>query len=675
METSMFASINIWNKNDVWVDDAMVTHCLKCGTPFNVIIRKHHCRACGNIFCATCTSNTMMIPDFIVDKPSPADYWNPSHYIKSLKGPKEKVCPDCFVFITGKMQSYSNIAKILNNPCSIDKIKKLSDIDVDIKNHYFDHLRNIQYYLPNHQYSPHDQKILNINSSNFAGHSKYLMHLIKSINWRQVLCDETFSSQRSSVTQNSADMIMDLLNCEKKVPCANLYCTRTCQETLSCDDCIGILFSSANYLPDEILTYLFSIIGSTSENVILNHLSFFVGLIKNNNDNKLLESLLYDIISSSCKNIYRSFWLLTNERDDATKQQVLNINLFLNLFDPELIDQMTREYLFYADLIENLHDPVPYLRKEFDQLKPITVPYDPSIYLLDVDLNSISIKNSYTKPVIITFETNVGPKRILFKKESIMNDVIVLNLMTICDIILKENVHKNFDAVVYPVMPITRDSGMIELVDNSTTVHDILNSKKTILQHILETNENKIIGQVIEKYMFSLVSYTLHSYFIGLGDRHLQNIMITDDGSIFHIDFGFILGKDAHPITFGDIKLNTGMLDVLGGQGSIKYEAYLELCADGVIVLRKYFNIFFVLLCQLKSKALNETNIEKFILSRFQPRQSDNSVVTELLTVIKHSNDTYSDIIRDFLHYHTQEKTVQNRFGQIMNAAINLFGK
>uniref|UniRef100_A0A6C0CC43 FYVE-type domain-containing protein n=1 Tax=viral metagenome TaxID=1070528 RepID=A0A6C0CC43_9ZZZZ len=682
MDANMYASRTIWNKNDIWVDDNMVTHCLGCNVQFNFITRKHHCRTCGNIFCSTCVSNYMVVPDFIIDKPNPNDYWNLSHYVKSLKGPKEKVCSDCFIFITGKIQSYNNIAKILDNPVSIDKIKNLSDVDVDIKSHYFDHLRNIQYYLPNHDYTQHDKKILSANASYFAGHSKYLMHLIKSINWYSktlfisgIEKSELLNSTRNTNNiQKNSDMIMKLLSSEKHVQCSNLYCTRTCQETLSCDDCISILFTCAHVLPPDILQYVFSIISNSSDDIILNHLTFFIGLIKNNNDNKLLQTLLYNLINSSCKNIYRSFWLLNNDKKNSTNQQIMNIDLFLNLFDDELIEQMTTEYLFYAGLIENLHDPVKYLSHTFNQIKPITVPYDPSIYLLNVDLDSISIKNSYTKPVIITFETNVGHKRILFKKESIMNDVIVLNLMTICDIILKETVHQSFDAIIYPVMPLTNDSGMIELVDNSMTVHDILNSKKTILQHILETNEDKIVGHVIDKYMFSLVSYTLHSYFIGLGDRHLQNIMITDEGSIFHIDFGFILGKDSHPITFGDIKLNTGMLDVLGGQDSVKYEAYLELCADGVIVLRKYFNIFFILLCQLRNKTLDEKNIEKFILSRFQPRQSDNSVVTELLTVIRHSNDTYSDIIRDFLHYHSQEKTVQNRFGQLVNVAMSLIG-
>ena len=50
------ASIIIGNKNNVWINDNMVTHCHNCKSEFGFFIRKHHCRNCGNIFCRTCTN-------------------------------------------------------------------------------------------------------------------------------------------------------------------------------------------------------------------------------------------------------------------------------------------------------------------------------------------------------------------------------------------------------------------------------------------------------------------------------------------------------------------------------------------------------------------------------------------------------------------------------------------
>ncbi len=323
------------------------------------------------------------------------------------------------------------------------------------------------------------------------------------------------------------------------------------------------------------------------------------------------------------------------------------------MFDPEIVAVMKREYLFFVGLIDNLNDPKKYLANMFESFKPIRLPYAPNIEIIGVDLDNIAIKNSYTKPVIIPFITTQGTIRLLFKKESIMNDVIVLNLMTLCDIILNEHLGSTlggdrigFGVVVYPTMPLTANSGMIEIIENAETVYEIINKKRNIFKHIIEKNEDKKSADVIDTYMFSLVSYTLHSYFLGLGDRHLQNIMITDDGAIFHIDFGFILGTEAYPLTATNIKLNSDMLDVIGGSDGSRYNTYLDLCSKGIIILRKYFNMFFILLSQdLKFK---EKHIEKFVMSRFQPRQTDNEVISELMAIIRKSNNSYSDYIRDF---------------------------
>ncbi|XP_077975617.1 FYVE and coiled-coil domain-containing protein 1-like isoform X2 [Styela clava] len=38
-----------------WMEDQEARYCLYCGTQFNFIIRKHHCRLCGKIFCNDCS--------------------------------------------------------------------------------------------------------------------------------------------------------------------------------------------------------------------------------------------------------------------------------------------------------------------------------------------------------------------------------------------------------------------------------------------------------------------------------------------------------------------------------------------------------------------------------------------------------------------------------------------
>jgi hypothetical protein len=537
-------------------------------------------------------------------------------------------------------------------------------------------LRNIQYYLPNHIYSDFDKKILYVNAPYFSKHSKYLTHLIKSIDWDR---------HNEYYNTNKLEFIAGILNGDMNKTCQELFCTRTCSEELSCDDCINILYSKVDYLPNELLQHFFNIISESPEEVILCHIHFFITLIRCHSGNDLVRVLLYNLLmkidnetGEYDKLAYSTYWHLNSIRDECSPNELKNISNFIKMMDPTQLKKLDQEYLFFNGLIANLDNPKRYLFNNFDLYKPISLPYNPRVKIIGYNADTIITKQSYTHPTIITFMTECndqeetdepGIEKILFKKESIINDGIVLNLITLCNIVLKDNLNQEFDHIIYPTIPITNKSGMIKIIDKAETLHEITNKKKTILQYIISHNEDKAIGEVMNRYMFSLVSYTLHNYFLGLGDRHLQNIMITHNGAIFHIDFGFILGNDAYPLIGTEIKLNSTMIDVIGGTDSDRYEQYLKYCSVGMVILRKYFNIFFILLSQ--NRKFKEKQVEKFILNRFQPRQIDSVVVSELLSIIKNSTNAFPDLVREFLHYHTQEKTVQHGLGKIVSTAID----
>eukprot|EP00057_Strongylocentrotus_purpuratus_P033220 XP_790636.3 PREDICTED: myotubularin-related protein 4 [Strongylocentrotus purpuratus] len=46
----------------LWIPDHAVSHCSLCNSRFNLVVRKHHCRNCGQIFCATCSNFFIAIP-------------------------------------------------------------------------------------------------------------------------------------------------------------------------------------------------------------------------------------------------------------------------------------------------------------------------------------------------------------------------------------------------------------------------------------------------------------------------------------------------------------------------------------------------------------------------------------------------------------------------------------
>jgi len=51
-----------------WVPDHMAPLCMGCGTVFNMVRRRHHCRACGRVFCAKCSHNQVPLPRYGMKK-------------------------------------------------------------------------------------------------------------------------------------------------------------------------------------------------------------------------------------------------------------------------------------------------------------------------------------------------------------------------------------------------------------------------------------------------------------------------------------------------------------------------------------------------------------------------------------------------------------------------------
>lgn len=49
-------------KGSDWVDDTHINQCTKCQSKFSLFRRKHHCRACGEIFCDACSKQLRLIP-------------------------------------------------------------------------------------------------------------------------------------------------------------------------------------------------------------------------------------------------------------------------------------------------------------------------------------------------------------------------------------------------------------------------------------------------------------------------------------------------------------------------------------------------------------------------------------------------------------------------------------
>eukprot|EP01118_Nematostelium_gracile_P018466 TRINITY_DN819_c0_g1_i3.p1 TRINITY_DN819_c0_g1~~TRINITY_DN819_c0_g1_i3.p1 ORF type:complete len:427 (+),score=78.59 TRINITY_DN819_c0_g1_i3:539-1819(+) len=51
------------SSSGIWINDHEVEYCPLCIQTFSILLRKHHCRRCGRIFCSKCSSKKSMVPE------------------------------------------------------------------------------------------------------------------------------------------------------------------------------------------------------------------------------------------------------------------------------------------------------------------------------------------------------------------------------------------------------------------------------------------------------------------------------------------------------------------------------------------------------------------------------------------------------------------------------------
>lgn len=53
---------------DFWMPDHSCRVCYECDSEFSIVNRRHHCRLCGRVFCAKCTTNSIPFPYDVLRK-------------------------------------------------------------------------------------------------------------------------------------------------------------------------------------------------------------------------------------------------------------------------------------------------------------------------------------------------------------------------------------------------------------------------------------------------------------------------------------------------------------------------------------------------------------------------------------------------------------------------------
>lgn len=163
-------------------------------------------------------------------------------------------------------------------------------------------------------------------------------------------------------------------------------------------------------------------------------------------------------------------------------------------------------------------------------------------------------------------------------------------------------------------------------------------------------------AMVLDTFVKSCAGYCVITYLLGVGDRHLDNVLLTTDGHLFHIDFGFIFGYDPKPSP-PPMKFTKEMIEAMGGSQSKSYLEFRKFCCLAFNILRKHSNLILNLLSLMGDAGIphlgSGEDVEKNLLKvqdKFQLDLSDEDAERYILSLIDESERALFPRLLDTMH-------------------------
>lgn len=222
----------------------------------------------------------------------------------------------------------------------------------------------------------------------------------------------------------------------------------------------------------------------------------------------------------------------------------------------------------------------------------IAIPLDPSVLVNGTFPEESAVFKSSLNPLKITFKTINGEKYPIMYKigDDLRQDQFVIQIISLMEKIL-ESENMDLRLKPYKILATGEVEGFIQFIPNNSLSHILSNYNNSILLYLQTFNPDPtshlgVNPQVMDNYVRSCAGYCVVTYILGVGDRHLENLLLSKDGHFFHADFGYILGQDPKPFP-PLMKLPIQIIEGMGGSDNINYKKFCQYCFITYITLRK----------------------------------------------------------------------------------------
>lgn len=250
--------------------------------------------------------------------------------------------------------------------------------------------------------------------------------------------------------------------------------------------------------------------------------------------------------------------------------------------------------------------------------------------------------------------------RVIFKSgDDLRQDQLILQMIMLMDNLLKK-IGLDLKLTPYRVLATSVQDGLMEFVSESFAISAVLEKHHNsiaefLLKHNPDKNDpTKIASEAMNTFIKSCAGYCVITYILGIGDRHLDNIMMLKQGNLFHIDFGFIFGRDPKPYP-PPFRFTKEMADAMGGTESENYAKFRTYCFQAYNLLRKSTPLILNLLELMAGAGIDElaqdttATLEK-IEKKMRPEFTNEEAEQFFNRLLEESLNAIAPRLMDFAH-------------------------
>lgn len=291
---------------------------------------------------------------------------------------------------------------------------------------------------------------------------------------------------------------------------------------------------------------------------------------------------------------------------------------------------------------------------------PLPLPLDPSVSIIGCYPEESLVFKSSLYPLLIHFKTSDGKKYpIIFKTgDDLRQDQLVIQVIALMDRLLRK---ENLDLKLSPyrILATSSNAGAVQFVPSMSLAAASSKYKGSILAYLRANNPDTtadlgIRASTMDTYVKSCAGYCVITYLLGVGDRHLDNLLLAPDGHFFHADFGYILGRDPKPFA-PQMKLCKEMVEGMGSSNSPHYAAFKSYCFTAYTTLRKSSNLILNLFSLMVDANIPDIKVEpgrvvEKVRERFHLEMTEEEAMRHFEGLIVDSVGSIFPVVIDTIH-------------------------